>query len=161
MSANPSDDRARGIVHVEETYRTTPDDLWEAITDRARLARWIAVVEGDLGPGGEFRAAFTSGWSGPGQVDACEPPRRAVVRLAPDTDEETTIEATITEVPAGVHLVVEERGIPVDELPAHVAGWRVHLADLGVALSGASPEPWEPRWRAEMAADRERAVAGR
>jgi uncharacterized protein YndB with AHSA1/START domain len=153
MSANPSDGQMRGIVHVEETYRTTPDDLWEAITDRARLARWIAVVEGELGPGGDFHAEFTSGWSGPGRVVVCQPPNRAVVHLAPDTDEETTIEATITEVPAGAHLVVEERGIPETDLPAHVAGWRVHLADLAVALTGATPEPWEPRWRAEMAAD--------
>ena len=37
----------------------------------------IGEVEGDLRPGGEFRARFfTSGWEGTGRVEACEPPRR-------------------------------------------------------------------------------------
>jgi hypothetical protein len=34
---------------------------------------WVALVDGDLRPGGEFRARFTSGWEGPGRVDVGEP----------------------------------------------------------------------------------------
>ncbi|WP_344151009.1 SRPBCC domain-containing protein [Nocardioides koreensis] len=32
------------------------DDLWSALTDPSRLARWLGEVEGDLRPGGELRA---------------------------------------------------------------------------------------------------------
>jgi uncharacterized protein YndB with AHSA1/START domain len=46
-------------------------------------------VEGDLRPGGEFRARFTSGWEGTGRVEACEPPRRLRV-LTWESDEQVS-----------------------------------------------------------------------
>src|ERR1700678_1004929 len=72
----------RGVVTVQDRYDTDIDDLWAAITDPARLARWLGEVEGDLRLGGEFRAHFSlaSGWEGIGRVEACEPPRRLLVR---------------------------------------------------------------------------------
>ena len=30
-----------GVVRMEDTYDTTAEDLWSALTDPARLARWI------------------------------------------------------------------------------------------------------------------------
>ena len=44
-----------GVVRIEDRYDTDVDDLWSALTDPARLARWYGQVEGDLQPGGEFR----------------------------------------------------------------------------------------------------------
>jgi uncharacterized protein YndB with AHSA1/START domain len=44
-----------GVVRIEDRYDTTIDDLWSALTDPDRLARWHGNVEGDLRPGGEFR----------------------------------------------------------------------------------------------------------
>ena len=38
----------RGVVRVEDVYDTSPGDLWSALTEPARLARWVAVVSGDL-----------------------------------------------------------------------------------------------------------------
>ena len=37
-----------GVVLMEDSYDTTPEDLWTAMTDPARLARWIADVKGEL-----------------------------------------------------------------------------------------------------------------
>src|SRR6266508_4517330 len=48
----------KGIVRMEDRYDTDIDDLWSALTDPARLARWIGEVEGDLRVGGEFRTHF-------------------------------------------------------------------------------------------------------
>ena len=48
----------KGIVRIEDRYDTDIDDLWSALTDPRRLARWIGDVEGDLRPGGEFRFRF-------------------------------------------------------------------------------------------------------
>ena len=73
----------RGVVRMEGSYDTDIDDLWSALTEAPRLARWIAEVEGDLRLGGAFRATFTSGWEGPGRVDACEPPRYLLVTMTP------------------------------------------------------------------------------
>src|SRR5204863_3940045 len=72
-----------GAVRMEDRYDTDIDDLWSALTEPQRLARWIGDVEGDLRLGGEFRARFTSSWEGAGRVDVCEPPRRRVVTLDP------------------------------------------------------------------------------
>src|ERR1700728_4692391 len=45
----------KGVVRMEDRFDTDIDDLWSALTDPGRLARWYGHVEGDLRPGGEFR----------------------------------------------------------------------------------------------------------
>ena len=40
-----------GIVRIEDRYDTDIDDLWSAITDPDRLARWFGEVDGELSPG--------------------------------------------------------------------------------------------------------------
>jgi hypothetical protein len=55
----------KAVVRMEHRFSTDIDDLWPALTDPQRLARWIAIVDGDLRLGGEFWARFTSGWEGP------------------------------------------------------------------------------------------------
>jgi uncharacterized protein YndB with AHSA1/START domain len=67
----------KGVVRIEERYDTDIDDLWSAITDPARLARWHGRVEGDLRAGGEFRLyGEAKDIESSGRVEACEPPRR-------------------------------------------------------------------------------------
>ncbi len=86
----------KGIVRMQDRFDTDIDDLWSAITDPGRLARWIGEVEGDLRLGGDFRAHFfSSGWEGTGRVEACEPPRRLllVTKLADAPDASLPIKA--------------------------------------------------------------------
>src|SRR6476660_8341713 len=52
-SLRSADDK--GVVRIEDRYDTDIDDLWSALTDPGRLARWYGEVEGDLRLGGEFR----------------------------------------------------------------------------------------------------------
>src|SRR4051812_16204419 len=133
-------------VRMEDRYATHADDLWSALTDPGRLARWMATVEGSLRVGGEFHATFTSGWDGPGRVEVCEPPRRLVVTLNPGQDDETTIEAQLTPMGDQTHLVIEERGLPADVLPYHGAGWQTHVEDLAAHLAGRDTSDWRRRW---------------
>ena len=141
-----ADGDGRGTVRMDSVYDTAPDDLWSALTEPPRLARWIAKVEGDMRVEGTFSASFTSGWEGPGRVDDCVPPKRLLVTLDPETSDETTIEATLSPEGSGTRLVVEERGIPLDEINPHGAGWQVHMEDLGTYLSGDEPTGWRTRW---------------
>ena len=140
----------KAAIRMEDRFSTDIDDLWSALTDPQRLARWIAEVEGDLRLGGEFRASFTSGWEGPGRVDVCEPPRRLLVTMSPGQDDQTVIEVEL--VPGGDHtrLVLEERGLPLDEAAAHGAGWQAHVEDLAAYLAGGPTADWRTRW-AELA----------
>lgn len=135
-----------GVVRMEGTYDTDIDDLWSAITDPGRLARWIAEAEGDLHIGGEFQATFTSGWEGPGRVDVCEPPRRLLLTMSPGAPDQTVITAELEARGEQTSLVVEERGIGLDELPAHGAGWQAHVEDLAAYIAGRDREDWAGRW---------------
>ncbi len=116
-----------GVVRIEDRYDTDIDDLWSALTDPRRLARWYGQVEGDLRPGGEFRLHVESAdMDGTGRVEACEPPRRLLVttreadeswrkgRGAPPFDEAN--EATLTADGDQTILVIEVRGMPLDAI---------------------------------------------
>jgi uncharacterized protein YndB with AHSA1/START domain len=136
-----------GVVRMEDRFRTDAEDLWSAVTDPERLARWIAEVRGELQPGGGFEAKFTSGWEGNGRVDVCEPPHHLLVTLSPGTDDQTLIEAWIGREGDHAVLVVEERGLPLEEYAMHGAGWQAHFEDLGAHLAGRQPSNWRVRWR--------------
>ena len=136
----------RATVHVEDVYDTSVEDLWAAVTEPDRLARWIAEVSGDLRLGGGFRIRFTSSWDGLGSVLACEPPHRLMVATREESGSETVIEALVSQEGDRARLVVEERGLPVDDAPYHAAGWQVHLEDLGAMLAGREPSDWRTRW---------------
>lgn len=136
----------KAVVRMEDRFSTDIDDLWSALTDPERLARWIATVEGDLRLGGEFQASFTSGWEGPGRVDVCEPPRRLLVTMSPGQDDQTVIEATLDPEGPQTRLVVEERGLPLGEVAAHGAGWQAHIEDLAAYLAGRPTADWRTRW---------------
>jgi uncharacterized protein YndB with AHSA1/START domain len=136
----------KAIVRMEDRIDTDVHDLWSALTDPQRLARWIAEVDGDLRLGGEFQARFTSGWEGPGRVDVCEPPRRLLVTMSPGQDDQTVIEAEIFPDGGQSRLVVEERGLPLDHAAGYGAGWQAHIEDLAAHLAGRPAADWRTRW---------------
>ena len=127
----------KGIVRIEDRFDTGIDDLWLALTDPGRLARWIGEVEGDLRLGGEYSFSFfASGSEGTGRVEACEPPRRLLVTMALDQPDEDVIEATLAADGDQTVLVWEERGMPVDQLAGYGAGVQIHVEDLAAYLAG-------------------------
>jgi uncharacterized protein YndB with AHSA1/START domain len=138
-------DDARGAIRVEDVYDTDIEDLWAACTDPERLARWIAEVSGDLRVGGTLHATFTSTWTGPGRIEVCDRPHRLLLTMEPGTEDEAQIEAWLSEEGDRTRLVVEERGLPLDHLFFHGAGWQAHLEDLGRSLAGDGSD-WRRRW---------------
>jgi uncharacterized protein YndB with AHSA1/START domain len=138
-------DEKRGAVRVEDLYDTDIDDLWEACTIPERLARWIAELSGDLCVGGTIHTTFTSTWNGAGRIEICDRPHHLLLTMEPGTDDEGEIEAWLTEEGDRTRLVVEERGLPLDQIHFHGAGWQAHLEDLGRALAGKS-SAWKARW---------------
>jgi uncharacterized protein YndB with AHSA1/START domain len=149
----------KGVVRVEERYDTDVDDLWTAITDPGRLARWYGRVEGDLRPGGQFRVhVFDAGMDTVGQVVTCEAPRRLVVtsREGDDSYQEgngvppfdETIDATLTADGEQTILVIEVRGMPLKAIPFFGTGWQVHAENLAAYLAGREPADAQPRWDA-------------
>ena len=138
----------KGIVRMEDRFDTDIDDVWSTLTDPSRLARWYGEVEGDLRLGGEFRAHFfASGWEGTGRVEVCEPPHRLLV-LTKDPDEpyELVIEATLTADGGQTILILEERGMPLDQLAAYGGGIQVHVEDLAGYIAGRERCDAGARW---------------
>jgi uncharacterized protein YndB with AHSA1/START domain len=138
----------RGVVRMQDRFGTDIDDLWSALTDPVRLARWMGEVEGDLRLGGEFRARFfASGWEGTGRVEACEAPRRLLLlTMQPGQLGEHVIEVTLTGDGDQTILVWEERGMPLDHLAAYGAGIQVHVEDLAAYLAGRERCDADARW---------------
>ena len=141
----------KGIVRMEGRFDAEIDDVWSALTDPSRLARWYGEVEGDLRLGGEYRARlFASGWEGTGRVEACEPPQRLLVRIK-DADEpdEQDIEAMLTADGAQTIVIWEERGMPLELLSAFGAGVQLQVEDLADHLAGrARRDDAKARWEA-------------
>ena len=146
-----------GVVRIEDRYDTAIDDLWAAITDPARLARWYGQVEGDLRPSGVFRVYLEADdIESTGRVEACEPPRRLLVTTR-ETDEsyrkgqgeppfDQTLEATLTADGDQTILVIEVQGMPLDKIAFYGAGWQIHIENLAAYLAGRERGDTEARW---------------
>ena len=135
-----------GTVRMEDRFETDIDDLWSALTEPSRLARWLGEVEGDLRVGGAFRSRFfASGSENTGVVEACEPPRhfRVVTTHVHKPDEPHPIEVWLREEGAHTSLVLEQRGLPLSLLHAYGAGIQIHVEDLGAHVTGREPAPCE------------------
>jgi len=146
-----------GVVRIEDRYDTAIDDLWSAITEPDRLARWYGQVEGDLRLGGAFHVYLEADdIESIGRVEACEPPRRLLVTTR-ETDEsyrkgqgappfDATIEAMLTADGDQTILVMEVRGMPLDRIAFYGAGWQIHAEHLAAYLAGREHSDTEARW---------------
>ncbi len=146
-----------GVVRIEDRYDTGIDDLWSALTEPGRLARWYGRVEGELRPGGEFRLHVDdAGMDCTGHVEACDPPRRLLVTTR-ESDEsyqegqgvppfDEVIEATLTADGDQTILVIEVRGIPLDMIAFYGAGWQIHAENVAGYLAGRERGGTEARW---------------
>lgn len=136
-----------GTVRLEDRFDTDVDDLWSALTDPARLARWLGEVDGDLRQGGEFRAHyFASGWEGTCRIEECEPSRRILLSVTSPDEPDGVIEVTLTAAGDQTILVIEDRGLPLERIAAYGAGDQVHVEDLASYLSGGEPCDARARW---------------
>jgi uncharacterized protein YndB with AHSA1/START domain len=149
--------RGAGVVRIEDRYDTTAEDLWEALTEPVRLARWFGHVEGDLRPGGTFRTYVeASDIESTGRVEVCEPPRRLQVTTR-ETDEsyqrgqgvppyDQGIEVRLHPDGDRTRLVLEVRGMPLEMIAFYGAGWQIHVEHLADHLAGRDQQDVEGRW---------------
>src|ERR1041384_2509354 len=78
-------------VTMSRTYATDPADLWSALTDPERIARWFMPISGDLREGGEYQLEGNAS----GQILVCDAPGRLEVSFGgPDSILVLTLVAT-------------------------------------------------------------------
>lgn len=138
-----------GIVRIEDRLDAGIDEVWSALTEPERLARWYGEVGGDLRAGGEFHSrVFASGWEGNGRITECDPPRRLAFVSWEEGRPEHALEVTLTSEGDRTLIVYENHGVPLDLLFAYGAGEQIHVEDLGAHLAGRERDADEARWAA-------------
>lgn len=143
---------AMGIVRIEDRYDTDIDDLWSAITEPHRLARWFGELDGEPSQEGRFRVQIPDAGVRNGQVEACEPPQRLLLAMRdpdaqPGQPEQTTVEAQLIADGDQTILVVEVKGIPLQLVAFYGVGWQIHAENLAAHIVGAQPgADLEARW---------------
>lgn len=129
------------IVRASRTYTTTPDDLWNAITEKMRIRRWFAEVSGDFRLGGRFSIKGNAD----GDVTACQPPKS--LALTWEFGGNTSwVRVTVEKVEEGALLTLEHE-LPTDEKSeahwkqygpgATGVGWEMAILGLDAHLSRA------------------------
>ena len=72
------------------------EDLWDALTDAARIPKWFLPISGDLSPGGSYQLEGNAG----GEVIACDPPERFALTWRMHGDV-SWVTVTLSEMPEG------------------------------------------------------------
>jgi uncharacterized protein YndB with AHSA1/START domain len=125
------------IATAVRTYPTDRDDLWSALTEPQRLARWFMPIEGDVSVGGHYQLVGNAG----GTVEQCEPPERFALTWEMQ-GMVSWVEVTLT--PAGgggttlelVHEAPFDEGFWTQFGPGAVGvGWDLALMGLGLHLA--------------------------
>ena len=62
--------RRRTVRHAAPDLPAAIEDVWDAITNPERIARWFLPVTGELKPGGRYQLEGNAG----GTIERCDPP---------------------------------------------------------------------------------------
>jgi uncharacterized protein YndB with AHSA1/START domain len=131
------------VITVSRTYPAGIEDVWDALTDPERIARWFLPITGDLRLGGTYQLEGNAG----GEIRACEPPRRLQVTWIfgeePGPDDSSIVEVRLKPASEGdTVLVLEHTAVVPPEMwdqfgPGAVGvGWDLALVGLAAHLAG-------------------------
>ena len=130
-------DGARRTVTVEREYATSAAELWSALTEPERIARWIGHYAAD---GDDYRLEMELGDGSAvvtGRVLACEPEKRILMRWRFIVEAETEVEATLTPHGDGhVVLTLTHRRVQAINASVYGAVWQDVFTHLDRELRG-------------------------
>lgn len=139
------------VLELRREYPDPVADVWAAVTESDRLARWIGTWSGHPHPGGTVAFTMTGEVDAGGEVaepvdvtiHECEPPHRLVVDIPESPERSWRVEVTVSERDGGSVLLFEQRlpeGLDAVDVEA---GWRWYLDRLGASLHGDAMPAWE------------------
>lgn len=155
---------AARTVSLQRKFDADIDDVWDAITQPDRIARWFLPVTGDFHEGGTYQLDGNAG----GEIRTCEPPHRLVVTwnppgAAPPSEDASIVTVGLHVVDGSTELTLEHVAVVPPEFwdeygPGAVGvGWDLSLIGLAAHLAGiqlGTPEQMDrdPDVRAAMTA---------
>ena len=134
-----------------EFRRSWPDpieDVWSALTEPERLARWIGVYDGERRVGGTGTFAMTheegEDAGAPTTILECDPPRRLVVEWAQPDSSAWRIDLDLWR-EDGRTVLRFVQVFPADaDVTDYAMGWHWYLDRFGAELGGSpAPEDWD------------------
>ncbi|GAA1522403.1 SRPBCC family protein [Nocardioides humi] len=144
LSTRDRDGEELRVLTVTRTFDASPAEVWDALTTKERIDRWLMPVSGDLRLGGRYQLEGNAG----GEVTACEPPER--LSLTWEYQGISWVDVTLTG-DERTTLVLEHAAPVPPELweqfgPGAVGlGWESML--MGLAEHLAAPDAAPPRER--------------
>ncbi|ADB54243.1 SRPBCC family protein [Conexibacter woesei] len=141
MTAEPA-----AAVHRAVVLPVSRERAWEAVTDPAQLACWLAdEVELDAREGGAATFAWEDGTTRVGVVDELAEQRRIAFRWHDEELEESLVELTLDDVEGGTRVSVVEvrtRVLRAGDVPLAPAGAPTAWTQRMAALSACSVAVW-------------------
>jgi uncharacterized protein YndB with AHSA1/START domain len=136
-------------VRLRRTYDAPIEEVWDALTDPARIGRWFLPISGDYRVGGTYQFEGNAG----GRILSCDRPNQLHVTwvFGPGEPSEVVVRLKPSGADATV-LELEHTAVVPDEMwseygPGAVGvGWEGGLLGLELHLSGGSvgdPLAWQ------------------
>jgi uncharacterized protein YndB with AHSA1/START domain len=131
-------------VSLRREYPAEVEDVWDAVTDPVRLARWFAPVSGEFREGGAFQVAGNA----EGEIRECRAPSALTVTWGSPVSV-VTVRLTATVTGTALHL---EHTVPAAFAGSGAGalyvgpGWDVALFGLALWVRGEpvdDPTAWE------------------
>jgi uncharacterized protein YndB with AHSA1/START domain len=135
-------DDERCAVRFQRLYDFTPAELWSAITDPDRLARWLALAEVEPGDGGRVRLGFEDGVT-EGRILTWDEPHVLEYEWRFTGEDESVVRFELVPQEFGTLLVLDHRRLGRSAGAGYAAGWHAHLDALAGAIE---MNAWQERF---------------
>jgi uncharacterized protein YndB with AHSA1/START domain len=134
-----ADRDGRQVTRLTTTrsYPSPVDEVWDAVTDPARISRWLSPVSGDLRLGGHYQLEGNAG----GEILACDAPRHFAVTWVYG-DHTSWVDVTLTAEGDGTLLTLDHDAPSAPDHwdafgPGAVGiGWELALLGMTSHLAG-------------------------
>ena len=127
------------------TYADPIEDVWSALTEPDRVARWFGVWTGDPSTGTVDFVMTEEATAEPQRVTilTCDPPTDLVVEM-PSPDGTWTLAVSLRSEPGTTTLVFTQRLAEPYDATSIGPGWHYYLDRLAAVVSGTPvPEVWD------------------
>ena len=128
----------RLTLFVTRTFHAPIDDVWAAITEPERVARWLGTWTGDPATGTVLFAMTFEGQQPPGdemEIRECEPPRRLAV-TSQVGEQRWYLDVDLTEADGVTTLAFSQPDLDPEDALSVGPGWEFYLDRLVAAETG-------------------------
>lgn len=147
-------DESEATITLTRRYRSPRVDLWGALTDPERIARWYGTIVGDTphAPGDRFEVDLGGGMVRKAMLEACDAPRGLSYTWWSGDDDPGLVAIRLTAVDGGTELTVTHERLRPHRLLGYGGGWEQSLVALAKTLGetpvdGSAPGAQrEARW---------------